>query len=111
VAPCPHAGECPMAGADWCHFAARAPRSALHRRVKGGELGHEDEKFSFVAAAREPAPPVAGRVLRHPRVRGGHVLLQACTPEGLARLTVARSDGARFRAARDLRWGDPLPPP
>ncbi len=108
AAPCPHGGDCPMAGGDWCHFAERVERSAAHRRAKGGALGYEDEKFSFVAAARLEPVPSAGRVLRHPQVRRGHVLLQACTPDGLQRLTRTRSDGERYRAARDLRWGSEL---
>ncbi|MFW6690050.1 small ribosomal subunit Rsm22 family protein [Streptomyces sp. MAR4 CNX-425] len=116
LAPCPHSAACPMAGtADWCHFAARVQRSALHRRVKGGELGHEDEKFAYVAAARPVrtgGAPAAGRVVRHPQLRKGQVLLQLCTAgEGLARTVVSKRQGPRYRAARDLRWGDAWPPP
>lgn len=116
LAPCPHSAACPMEGtADWCHFAARVQRSALHRRVKGGELGHEDEKFAYVAAVRpgeSGGGPAAGRVVRHPQLRKGQVLLQLCTAgEGLARTTVSKRQGTRYRAARDLRWGDTWPPP
>lgn len=120
LAPCPHSAACPMEGtADWCHFAARVQRSALHRRVKGGELGHEDEKFSYVAAVRPggtagtgAAARAAARVVRHPQLRKGLVLLELCTTgEGLARTTVSKRQGPRYRAARDVRWGDAWPPP
>ena len=55
IAPCPHAADCPLAAADWCHFAQRIERTKIHRSVKGAELGYEDEKFSYIAVARHPA--------------------------------------------------------
>ncbi|MBB0232488.1 small ribosomal subunit Rsm22 family protein, partial [Streptomyces calidiresistens] len=112
LAPCPHDGECPIVpGADWCHFAARIGRSALHRRIKGGELGHEDEKYSWAAAARPPLPagasPAPVRIVRRPRVRKGLVLLDLCTrDDGLRERTVTRRDREAYRAARRATWGD-----
>jgi ribosomal protein RSM22 (predicted rRNA methylase) len=50
LAPCPAAMPCPLAAPDWCHFAARVERSSLHRRIKEGALGYEDEKYSYVCA-------------------------------------------------------------
>jgi ribosomal protein RSM22 (predicted rRNA methylase) len=111
LAPCPHDAACPVQAPDWCHFAARVNRSSLHRQVKGGSLPYEDEKFSYVAAARFPATPAVSRVVRHPQLRKGQVLLELCTrDEGLRRTTVTKRHGADYRAARDADWGDAWPP-
>jgi ribosomal protein RSM22 (predicted rRNA methylase) len=114
LAPCPHDAACPVAGGDWCHFAARVPRTSLHRQVKGGTLPYEDEKFSYVAAARPEAVPAAAaadRVVRHPQIRKGQVLLDLCTrDDGLVRTTVTKRHGLAYRAARDADWGDTWPP-
>jgi ribosomal protein RSM22 (predicted rRNA methylase) len=111
LAPCPHDGGCPVTGDDWCHFAARVQRTALHRQVKGASLPYEDEKFSYVAAARFPAEPAGARVVRHPQIRKGLVLLDLCgRPPGLARTTVSKRQGATYRAARATDWGAPWPP-
>lgn len=112
AAPCPHDRTCPWAGtADWCHFAARLPRSGRHRQVKGGTLGWEDEKFSYVVATREPAGRAGGRIVRHPYLRKGLVELTVCAAEpGIDRRPVSRRQGPAYRAARDADWGDPWPP-
>jgi ribosomal protein RSM22 (predicted rRNA methylase) len=115
LAPCPHSGTCPIEpGADWCHFAARVSRSSLHRRVKGGSLPYEDEKYSYVAAVAPAlaasAAPRAPRIVRKPQLRKGQVLLDLCTAEdGLRRDTVTKRHGADYRAARAAAWGDDWP--
>ncbi|MEV7415779.1 small ribosomal subunit Rsm22 family protein [Streptomyces sp. NPDC089919] len=112
AAPCPHSGACPIeVGADWCHFSARVSRSSLHRKVKGGSLAYEDEKFSYVAATRFPVEPAASRITRRPQIRKGQVLLDLCGPDGLSRTTVTKRHGTLYRAARDTDWGAPWPPP
>jgi ribosomal protein RSM22 (predicted rRNA methylase) len=113
VAPCPHSQACPLAGTrDWCHFAARIHRTPLHRRLKGGDLGHEDEKFSYVVATRAPVPAEApARILRHPQIRKGLVMMQLCEPQGTtSQLLVSKRQGDVYRAARDVEWGDVWPP-
>ncbi|MGQ4405228.1 small ribosomal subunit Rsm22 family protein [Streptomyces hayashii] len=112
AAPCPHSAACPIApGSDWCHFSARVSRSSLHRQVKGGSLPYEDEKFSYVAAARFPVSPSPSRVVRRPQIRKGQVLLDLCEAEQrLSRTTVTKRHGELYKAARDADWGDAWPP-
>jgi ribosomal protein RSM22 (predicted rRNA methylase) len=112
VAPCPHADKCPLVAPDWCHFAVRVNRSAIHRRVKSAELGYEDEKFSYVIAessARPNAGPPPARVLRRPAQRKGLVSLRLCRPDGTAsdEIITRRLGSDVYRAARDVEWGDP----
>jgi ribosomal protein RSM22 (predicted rRNA methylase) len=115
VAPCPHAQACPMPAtnavmpdteSDWCHFAVRFERSSLHRRLKGGTLGYEDEKFSYIAVAKHAVEPAAARVLRHPLRRAGHIQLQLCTATGLRTAAITKRDKSAWRKARKTEWGD-----
>ncbi|MCG7428656.1 small ribosomal subunit Rsm22 family protein [Dermacoccus nishinomiyaensis] len=136
AAPCPHQGACPLLAKtepDWCHFAARVNRSSVHRQIKGGELSHEDEKFSYVAMVREPAHVAQGvplrdgvdltqrpserdaRIIRHPKKNKGFVELQVCEAldaSGLAgqvrRAVVTKKAGPAYKQARDAGWGDAI---
>jgi ribosomal protein RSM22 (predicted rRNA methylase) len=105
TAPCPAGMPCPMNQTDWCHFAARVERSSLHRRIKQGALGYEDEKFSYIAVAREPAILPPARIIRHPQQQPGLITLETCTPEGLRTEQVIKRNKDRFRAARRAGWG------
>ena len=105
IAPCPAEMPCPMTAPDWCHFAARVERSSLHRRIKEGALGYEDEKYSYVALSREPVTPAAARVLRRPQHHPGLIQLQLCTPAGIEPRRIARRDRDAFRSARRSEWG------
>jgi len=108
LAPCPHAAACPLAGSDhdWCHFAQRVERTSQHRQLKGGELGYEDEKFSYVVASRRNISSAKARILRHPRKLSGHVQLTLCGPRGVAGQTITRSQKSSYKLARKAQWGD-----
>ena len=107
AAPCPHHELCPMAAAgDWCHFSQRLERTAEHRRMKQGKLGHEDEKFSYVAFTKVAAQRPEARIVRHPLYRPKQVQLTLCTAEGLKQTTVTKSQGERYRAAKKADWGE-----
>lgn len=109
VAPCPHDLPCPLPEDDWCHFAARLPRSRLHRLAKRAELGWEDEKFSYAVLSREHATRPSARIIRPPQVRGGHVNLVTSDADGVVRSrTVAKREGDAYRRARKADWGDAL---
>ncbi|GAA0398092.1 rRNA methyltransferase [Acrocarpospora corrugata] len=111
VAPCPHDRACPIPrGRDWCHFSVRLNRTALHRQIKVGALSFEDEKFSYVAAARRPWPRAAGRVLRHPTLRKGMVTMRLCMAEpGITDEIVSKRQGELYQRARDVSWGNQWP--
>ena len=109
LAPCPGPGPCPVSQPDWCHFAARVERSALHRRLKDADLNYEDEKFSYVVFTREPAAPAVSRIIRRPQHQPGLITLETCTPSGVETVRVSKRDRDRFRAARRAAWGDRFP--
>ncbi|MCG5217699.1 small ribosomal subunit Rsm22 family protein [Streptosporangium sp. KLBMP 9127] len=108
VAPCPHDGACPIPrGKDWCHFSVRLNRSSLHRQIKTGMLGFEDEKYSYVAASTQAWPDRPDRVIRHPQKRKGLVSLQLCTrDDGLTDEIVSKRNSDAYRRARNISWGD-----
>lgn len=107
IAPCPHIKPCPIQGSDWCHFSARVERTRLHRLLKEGSLGYEDEKFSYLVASKTPGTPFAGRIVRHPNKQSGHVKLMLCTDTGkLEEKTVSKKDKEIYRKARHAEWGD-----
>jgi ribosomal protein RSM22 (predicted rRNA methylase) len=108
LAPCPHHAACPMAIArDWCHFSQRLERTAEHRRLKGAELGYEDEKFSYIVATRLDLPAAQARIVRHPRKHSGHVQLEVCTSNGrIEKRTITKSNKDAYRRARRAEWGE-----
>ena len=105
IAPCPGADSCGAPEGEWCHFAARVERSALHRRLKGGELSYEDEKFSYLIASRRPATRAEARIVRHPRHEPGLIRLEVCTGTEWRSLAIPKRQKDQFRLARKAEWG------
>lgn len=109
VAPCVHQGECPLPPDDWCQFTARVGRSRLHKLLKGGDVPYEDEKFSYLAVAKEAAAAAEARILRHPQKESGRITLRLCTPEGIQDKAVTKKHGELFKRARKADSGDAFP--
>jgi ribosomal protein RSM22 (predicted rRNA methylase) len=108
IAPCLHEGKCHMIGDDWCHFSCRIPRSRLHRQAKGGEAPYEDEKFTYLAVARNACQYASARILRHPRIYKGYLELEVCTKDGIRKIKLSKKDGERYRQAKKAKIGDTI---
>ncbi len=106
IAPCPHSDVCPLDKPDWCHFGARLNRSNLHRRLKEGSLGYEDEKYIYVIATKGFGRPAAGRVIARPHTGNRQVHLRLCEGSGVVDRTLTKRNSPEYRQARKLRWGD-----
>lgn len=105
AAPCPHSGECPASEADWCHFSCRVARSRLHKLLKSGDVPYEDEKFTYIAASRNPCSPANARVMRRPGTEKGRISLRLCTENGFEDRLITAKDKDSFKMARKAVWG------
>lgn len=103
-APCA-TDVCPLKD-DWCAFYVRVERSRLHKDVKGGEAGYEDEKYSYLAFSKVKRGRAESRILRHPEIGAKIVSLKLCTPSGIEKLTLSKRDGERYKKAKKSKAGD-----
>lgn len=114
VAPCPQDVSCPLENAGqvhWCHFSVRLERRGLHKGVKGGDLGYEDEKFSWLFVSKQPGagPCSPFRLHSDPHRVNRHIVLDVCDQAGKRRelFYSRRETPYKIRhAARKLGWGD-----
>lgn len=134
IAPCFHENICPVSlkeskkskksqelneskESDWCHFACRIQRSRLHKMVKGGDAPYEDEKYSYIAFAKENVSVLfesfesfknQARILRHPQIGKGNVKLELCAKDGLKQRTYSKRDGDIYKSAKKAKCGDKI---
>ena len=108
VAPCPHAGTCPLTGEDWCHFSARLPRRRIHMHAKQARVPFEDERYAYLVVSREGRLSLKPRILAPPKEAKPGITFKLCTEQGLESRHVARRDGPAYKQARKRTWGDVL---
>jgi ribosomal protein RSM22 (predicted rRNA methylase) len=106
AAPCPGAYACPMQAPDWCHFTQRIERSSLQRRLRGGTLSYEDEKFSYLVFTRQPSNPATARIVRRPVHSKGLIQLSLCKDSLIVNEGVRKADKDKFAQARKAEHGD-----
>jgi ribosomal protein RSM22 (predicted rRNA methylase) len=110
AAPCPASDPSPMQGPDWCHFAVRLPRTRNRMRARNAPVAYEDEKFSYVPAAREDvvlatSPP---RIIAPALSGKADLKFRVCTGDRIVEAGVPRRDHAVYRQSTRKRWGGTL---
>ncbi|NGX34356.1 MAG: hypothetical protein K1060chlam1_00708 [Candidatus Anoxychlamydiales bacterium] len=106
IAPCPNTLKCPMPKNDWCHFYVRVKRSKIHKYIKGGSLGYEDEKFSYVIATKENVKNPKARILRFVKKTKQEIHFTLCKDGKVLIEKVLRKDKKRYKMVKKLNWGD-----
>ena len=106
IAPCSHENSCPMQPPDWCHFSVRLARRREHMHAKKATVPFEDEKFSYLIAARQPGVLQGSRILSPPAESKADIKFKLCTRNGLTQPSIARRDKAEYKRVRKLDWGD-----
>lgn len=108
VAPCSHNSKCLIKDDDWCSFYVRVARSGIHRKAKKGELGYEDEKFSYIAFSKTVINNYKPRILRHPQINQGYVKVKLCTEKGIEEKVYSKKDGELYKKIRKLDAGETI---
>lgn len=106
LAPCPHRAACPMKrGESWCHFPARVERSRIHKFLKEGSLGYEDEKFSYIVLGKILVDAPSSRIVGNVQKMSGFVRLPVCAQGQIKEIIVSKKQ-EDYRQARNANWGD-----
>ena len=106
VAPCTHNNRCPIDKDDWCSFYVRVARNKLQRQAKNGELGFEDEKFSYIAFSRTSIEYENAVILRHPQINSGYVKVKLCNENGIEEKIYSKKDKEIYKKIRKMNAGD-----
>ena len=108
VAPCTHHKECFIGDGDWCSFYTRVARSKMQKQAKNGELGYEDEKFSYIAFSKISVDQSDAVILRHPQINSGYVKVKLCTQEGIKEKTYSKKDKELYKKVKKMDAGDTI---
>lgn len=109
IAPCPNNNKCPKTVDDWCSATCRISRTKEHKLLKSGYVSYEDEKFSYIAVSKEKIENTElSRILRHPIIETGKIILEVCTNEGIKQVIVTKKNKDLFKKAKKAKCGDKL---
>src|SRR3989338_2313846 len=109
-APCHHGFDCPLENtSNWCHFSKRLARNSFHRYLKQGDLGYEDEKYSYLiftkeSHEREPFKRLIGPIYQ----QKGAVELSLCTAKGQWDRDVIKKSAPLYKVFKKKKWGETI---
>ncbi len=127
IAPCTASnGFCPLrdSKSDWCHFIERLERSRVQKHLKKGELGYEDEKYSYLLMSKQPihspARPVrtvlpgglhrsggdGKRIISRPDITKYSVSFDVCSEKGGHIVVKKRENKGKFKIMKKSIRGD-----
>jgi len=117
LAPCTTKAHCPMqpnadsASDDWCHFALRLNRTKLQMFLKDAQRGHEDEKFAYLIASREPQTNTAvqlqqQRIISKPKIEAHQISFKTCQNDLNLQVVRKRDNKTLFKQLKKAHRGD-----
>ncbi|MDD4278151.1 MAG: small ribosomal subunit Rsm22 family protein [Candidatus Sumerlaeales bacterium] len=113
IAPCMHSDFCryreQISASGWCHFSLRVPRTRIQRFIKNGTQSFEDERYTWLVAAKDTQCHAIGdmRILNHPRKSNKGIDMTVCLPSGCVEsITVPKRDVLAYKSLVKKQWGD-----
>lgn len=107
ISPC-KSEVCPLLeGDDWCHFITRINRSKLQREIKGGSLGYEDEKFTYLVFSKEKEERNSSKIIiRKPIILKNKIQVRTCSNSGIETLVITKRDKEAYKNIKNMGVGD-----
>lgn len=108
IAPCTgFCGRCDIQADDWCASSVRVQRTKIHKYLKDAEIGYEDEKFSYVAIAKERIDyHKVKRILRHPKIENGRILVKTCCLGEIKEEIITKKNKEEYKMIKKKNVGD-----
>ena len=78
--------------------------------AKAASVPFEDERFAYLVVARGGEVSGSARIVAPPLHAKSGVTLRLCAHGRIETRDIARRDGAAYKRARKLKWGDLIAP-
>ncbi len=109
IAPCTASnGFCPLrdSESDWCHFVVRLDRSRIQKHLIKGELGYEDEKYSYILMSKYPIHSDGKRIISRPNTTKYSVSFDICSEKNGHIVVKKRENKNKYQIAKKSIRGD-----